>query len=300
MKILITGGLGFLGRFLSQVLLDAGHHVTAVGLSPNPALIPHDNFSYIAADTSQEGNWQESLQTIDAVINLAGVSIFKRWNQKYKDLIYNSRILTTRNLVDALPDESAVTLLSTSAVGYYGDRGDEVLTEASSTGHDFLSALARDWEAEAYKAASKGARVVIMRFGIVLGKGGGALASMLPPFKMFAGGPLGNGKHWFPWIHIGDLARAAGFLLENDNLQGPFNCCAPQPVRNSEFTTALGKVLNRPAILPTPGVVLRFFLGELAEVLLASSRAFPDKLQKNGFTFTFPDIESALLDLINN
>jgi hypothetical protein len=299
MKLLITGGLGFVGRHLSGQLLAAGHNVTALGRNPTPKRIPHENFDYIAADTTREGDWQKSVGDFDAVINLAGQSIFRRWDDRYKQLIYDSRVLTTRNLSAAVPSDKKVVFLSTSAVGYYGSRQDDILTESEPGSEDFLGTLAQDWEAEALNAEKKGARVAIMRFGIVLGNGGGALGMMQPAFKLFVGGPLGNGGQWFPWIHMADLVGAAQFLLENENCRGPFNFCAPKPVRNRDFAAALGHVLRRPAILPAPVFMVRLVLGELGDVLAASSRAIPEKLLHAGFSFRFPDVESALLDLVN-
>jgi uncharacterized protein len=300
MKVLITGGLGFIGRQLSAYLLTAGHQVTALGRNPNPDLIPNENFNYIVADTTREGEWQKSVAEFDAVINLAGQSIFGRWNERYKQRMHDSRVLTTRHLVTAIPADRKRVLLSASAVGYYGNRQEDILVESEPGSDDFLGALARDWEAEAFKAEEKGARVAIMRFGIVLGNGGGALGMMQPAFKLFLGGPLGNGAQWFPWIHMVDLVSAIQFLLENENCRGPFNFCAPQPVRNRDLAATLGHVLTRPSILPVPSFMVRFILGELGDVLMASSRAVPEKLQQAGFSFRFPDVTSALLDLVNH
>lgn len=300
MKLLITGGLGFVGCHLSAQLLTAGHQVTALGRNPAPAMILNDNFNYIAADTTREGDWQESVPGFDAVINLAGQSIFGRWNERYKQLMHDSRVLTTRHLVNAIPTDKQMVFLSASAVGYYGNRQDDILLESEPGSDDFLGALARDWEAEALKAEKKGARVAIMRFGIVLGNGGGALGMMQPAFKLFLGGPLGNGSQWFPWIHMADLVSATQFLLENESCSGPFNFCAPEPVRNRDLAATLGHVLTRPSILPVPAFMVRFILGELGDVLMASSRAIPEKLQQAGFSFRFPDVASALLDLVNH
>jgi uncharacterized protein (TIGR01777 family) len=208
MKILVTGGTGFVGKDLIRFLIDNGHRVTATGLRPTQNLIRHDHFRYISADTSRPGPWQEKLADTDAVFNLAGRTIFKRWSKSYKQEIYDSRILTTRNLVEALPQKDGVIFCSTSAVGYYGDGGDNILSEEAAKGEGFLAHVSTDWEAAAMEAKAKGARVVILRFGIVLGTGGGALAKMIPAFQSFAGGPLGNGKQWFPWIHMKYLLAA--------------------------------------------------------------------------------------------
>ncbi len=220
------------------------------------------------------------------------------YRKSYKQQIYDSRILTNRYLVEALPSTSQTNLVSTSAVGYYGDCGDTELTEASSPGRDYLADVAKAWEAEANAAEAKGARVVIARFGIVLGADGGAFAKMLPAFKSFVGGPLGNGKQWFPWIHIQDMVAALWFLGAGTELSGPFNLCAPYPVRNSAMAAALGKVLDRPAGMPAPAFMLKMMMGELAGVLLASQRTLPSNLLESGFQFRFPKIDAALENLV--
>jgi uncharacterized protein (TIGR01777 family) len=297
MRVLITGGLGFVGRFLTRRLLEKGHQVTAVDL-PSAAPKTSGPYSYISADTTLPGQWQKALSEQDAVINLAGASIFKRWNPSYKKLIYDSRIKTTANIVDALPNNSGFTLINTSATGYYGPCGEQILTEDSPNGsNDFLAKVCHDWEEQAHKAASKGARVAIARFGVVLGASGGALAQMKGPFSLGLGGPLGSGRQWFAWICEDDLAKAMEFILADKNLSGAFNFCA-EPVVNRDFAKTLGRVLGRPAILPAPSFALRLFLGEFAGVLLGGQRAVAHKLLKSGFTFDYQNLESALLHLL--
>ncbi|MGD8366858.1 MAG: TIGR01777 family oxidoreductase, partial [Desulfobacterales bacterium] len=247
MKIFVTGGSGFVGTYLCRHLLDTGHAVTTVGTRAVHGRISHDHFRYISADTTKPGDWQEALADTDAVVNLAGKTIFHLWTDRYKQEIYDSRILTTRNLVDALPGQRPVALISASAVGYYGSCGDQVLTEAGSVGGDFLARVGRDWEAEAMGAAAKGARVATARFGIVLGRGGGAMEKMVPAFKLMLGGPLGDGNQWFPWIHIEDLLDAVVFVLQTEALSGPVNFTAPEPVRNRDMARALASAVNRPA-----------------------------------------------------
>lgn len=299
MKVLITGGSGFVGSHAKVHFLAQGHGVTLVGSRPTPGDMDHERCRYIQADTAEPGQWQQAAGEADLIINLAGRTIFKRWSDKYKEQIRASRILTTRHLVDALPDGNQTVLISASAVGYYGDGGEAVLTETSETGNDFLAALARDWEAEAMRAAAKGVRVVIARFGIVLGRDGGALASMLPAFRSFVGGPLGSGKQWFPWIHMDDLLGAFDFLMGRQELHGPFNVCAPNPVRNKEMAQRLGKALGRPAKISVPAMALKLMAGELAGALLASQRAIPAKLLATGYQFRYPDLEAALADLLD-
>jgi len=298
MKIFITGGTGFVGSFLLPSLLEKGHDVTTVGTSGSHRLKGGKNFHYISADTTKTGKWQEELENVDAVINLAGRNIFKYWTKRYKQQIYDSRILTTRNLVEALPSDKNIILCSTSAAGYYGNRGDELLTEKVSPGKDFLAKVCIDWEKEAYKARDKGPRVTILRFGVVLGRDGGALAKMIPAFRFYTGGPLGGGMQWFPWIHINDLMSAIDFILEHRDMDGPFNTCAPEPVRNKNFAKILGSVLHRPSLLPVPAMIIRLVMGEMGATLMNSQRAVPEKLAKHGFGFQYPDVESALRDII--
>jgi hypothetical protein len=300
MKIFITGGSGFVGRHLSAALLQDGHQITAVGRSPNPkSSIEHPSFTYLAADTTKSGDWQKTVAEHNIVINLAGRSIFTYWTQKAKKQIYDSRILTTRNLADSLAGAVDITFFSTSAVGYYGDRGDDILAENEPPGDDFLSAIGRDWEHEALKAQTDSIRVVLTRFGIVLGRGGGAMASMIPAFKLFLGGRLGSGRQWFPWIHLDDLTAACRFAMNNTNISGPVNFCAPQPVRNLELTKILAAKLNRPVMLPMPAFMMKILLGEFGTTLLCSQRAHPVVLQNAGFHFTYEDIYSALDEIVS-
>lgn len=297
MKVAITGGSGFVGSCLSRQLLDAGHEVLSLGTRAVYQFSDHRAFTYQPADTTQPGDWQKGIADADVIYNLAGRTIFQRWTKRYKQQIYDSRILTTRHLVAALTPASRKVLVSTSAVGYYGDCGDTELTEASPPGNDFLAGLSRDWEAEAGGAEAKGTRVAIARFGVVLGTGGGALAKMVPAFRAFAGGPLGTGRQWFPWIHMHDLVGALEFLAFSQSLSGPFNLTAPNPVRNKAMAAALGKVLGRPAVLAAPAFMLKLAMGELSGALLGSQRALPYKLLEAGYDFTFPGIEAALENL---
>lgn len=299
MKIFITGGLGFVGRHLSRALLSDGHQVTAVGRSRGPSVkFDNPNFNYLSADTTHAGQWQKQLADSDIIINLAGRSIFTRWTPKVKQAIYDSRILTTRQIINTLPLDKQITLINTSAVGYYGDRDDEVLTETASAGNDFLARVSSDWEQEALKANSGRARVVLMRLGIVLDRSGGAMAKMVQAFRMFVGGRLGSGRQWFPWIHLNDLIAAYRFIIAHQEIVGPVNCCAPNPVRNSDLTKALADKLNRPAMFPLPAFAVKATAGEFADALLSSQRAQPAVLIKAGFRFTYPDIESALEEIV--
>lgn len=297
MNVVITGGTGFVGSHLCRHLLAAGHRVAALGTRAEFDL-RHSMLEYVRADTARAGEWQQRIVDADLIFNLAGKSIFHRWSKRYKDAMIASRIETTRNLVAALPASSRAVLVSTSAVGYYGNRRDELLTEDASPGDDFLARLSRQWEEQALRAADKGVRVVTARFGIVLGTAGGALGAMLPAFKSFVGGPLGDGTQWFPWIHVDDLIAALDFLAWGSDLEGPFHLCAPNPVRNAELARILGRVLGRPAKMAMPAMVLKLLMGELASVLLASQRVVPRKLLDSGYKFHYPELEDALRNLL--
>lgn len=298
MKIFVSGGLGFVGRQLSHCLLDSGHQVIATGTRPDPRQIRHDGFTYVQADTARPGRWQQRLQGIDAVVNLAGKSISSRWSPALKAEIYDSRIHTTRHLVEALPDGSDIPFVSASAVGFYGDCKDQELTEEAGVGKDFLARVARDWEREAFQATGKGLRVTAARLGVVLGRGGGALKRLVPIFRMFAGGPVGSGQQWFPWIHMDDLVAGIVFLLENGEINGPVNFCAPGAIRNREFAKALGRATNRPAIFAVPPSMVRLAVGEFGDTLLGGQRIVPAKLMAAGFEYQYPRIDGALRQLM--
>lgn len=298
MKILITGGTGFVGSALTRRLLADGHRVTILSSHVHSGVGAHASLSHIPADTSRQGDWQMAVPEQDAVINLAGRSIFHLWSAKYKEQIRKSRILTTRNLVDALPENSKTVLISASAAGFYGDGGDLEKNESSDSGNGFLAEVCREWEAEARKAERKGARVAIMRFGVVLGVGGGAIATMKLPFEMGLGGPIGTGRQWFPWIHLEDLTQALFFLLRRDDLHGIYNFTAPGLVRQKEFADALGEALHRPAVLPAPAWIMKLFLGEFGKSLLQGQRATPKALLKHGYSFIYPELGPALQEIV--
>ncbi|MDD5168910.1 MAG: TIGR01777 family oxidoreductase [Syntrophales bacterium] len=297
MKIFMTGGTGFVGTTLTRRLTENGHEVTIL---KRPAEQPVDvpaRASLLMGDPTARGPWQNEVANHDVIINLAGSSIFSRWTEESKKLLRESRLTTTRHLVEAMEGEKrrAMTLISTSAVGYYGFHGDEFLTENDPAGSDFLAQLAADWENEALQAEKLGVRVVICRFGIVLGRGGGALGQMIPMFKYWLGSPVGSGEQWFSWIHQDDLARIYLFLLSRPDITGPINCTAPKPVRNRELTEALGKALKVPVFLPpVPAFLMRLIMGEFGDVLLKGQRVVPDRLIANDFDFRYPQIQAAL------
>jgi uncharacterized protein (TIGR01777 family) len=299
MKIFIVGGSGFVGDFLSRYLVERGHHVTATGTRLRHSFENSKRFVYLSADTTIAGPWQDRICEVDAIINLAGQNIFRYWTEASKRRIRDSRVLTTRNIVLAMGEKQGQILLNTSAVGYYGDRGDELLDESSSPGDDFLAGVSLDWEKAAVQAQVIGARVALLRFSVILGKDGGALAKMLPAFKFFAGGPMGSGMQWFSWMHIQDLAAAVEMILFNEDMQGPFNCCSPHPQRNRDFAKALGNALSRPAFMKTPGFAVKLIMGEMGNVILGGQRCVPQKLQQHGFEFQYPVLKNALENLLN-
>ncbi|HET9454131.1 MAG TPA: TIGR01777 family oxidoreductase [Gemmatimonadaceae bacterium] len=289
--ILLAGASGFIGAALERSLVADGHHVERLsrgntgGVRWNPARGEVD---------------AAALATLapDIVINLAGEPIAQRWSEERKRAIYESRINGTRALAAAsaaLPVKPRV-FVGGSAIGYYGfERGDEPLTERSTSGADFLAKTARDWEIAATPASDAGIRVVALRTGIVCGRDGGVLARLLPPFQAGVGGPLGDGQQWMSWISLTDTVRAIRFLIDTAGARGPFNLVAPEPVRNAEFAGTLGSVLHRPALVPTPRFALQLLFGEMAkQTILASQRAVPEKLTGAGFEFRHPRLKEAL------
>lgn len=288
MKIVVTGSTGLIGSRLVKALEARGDSVARLvrGKQWDPARGSID---------------RSSLEGSDAVIHLAGENIFGRWTEAKKQRIRDSRVQGTRLVSDALAGLTRAprALLAASAVGYYGDRGSETLTEQSSPGHDFLAEVARDWEQATGSASRAGIRVVNMRFGIVLSPAGGALAKMLPPFRMGLGGPIAGGRQYVSWIEHSDLVNAILHVLERNDLAGPMNLTAPNPVTNREFATTLGKVLGRPSVVPVPSFALRMAFGsDGAAMLQAGQRVLPERLIGSGFQFAFPTIESALRHLL--
>ena len=300
MKILITGGTGFVGTQLTSRLIQDKHEVTILSRSAKRSGEVPIGMSYLQGDPTQKGSWQEAIKNHDAAVNLAGASIFAKWTEEHKKAIRESRVSTTRNIVEGIPSrpQKPFTFFSTSAVGYYGFCGDQELTEESSHGDDFLARIAVEWEGEALKAKEKGARVVITRFGIVMGEKGGALGQMIPLFKKFIGGPIGSGRQWFSWVHIKDLAEAFSFLLKHPEISGPVNVCAPNPVRNKDLAIALGKALHRPSFMPAPGSMIKLVLGEFGSVILEGQRVIPKRLLESGFAFKYPAIDKALQEVV--
>lgn len=301
MKVFITGGTGFIGSSLSQELIKEGKEVSVLTRDSSKAkrALP-GNANIVEGDPTTQGEWQQEVPRHDAVVNLAGASIFNRWSDKYKQIIRDSRIRTTKNIVNALEKSGGKThLLNASAVGYYGFHGDEVLDEASPGSNDFLAEVTKEWENIALRAQQFNNRVVLCRFGIVLGEEGGAMAKLIPLFRYNLGSPLGNGKQWFSWVHIQDLINALVFLLNNENIEGPVNCTSPEPVRNEELTHILAEVMGKHTILPSvPEFILKIVMGDFANTIVKGQRVTPKKLIDNGFEFQFPTLREALNEII--
>lgn len=301
MKIFMTGGTGFVGTTLTKKLTQEKHQVTILTRALTEDSPLPKGATYLEGDPTHRGTWQESVAEHDVIINLAGASIFRRWSETTKEIIRDTRIHTTQNLVEALAARKGkeTLLLSTSAIGYYGFHEDEELVEDSPPGDNFLASLAREWESAALKAEAFGVRVALLRFGIILGKHGGALRQMLPLFNMYLGSPLGSGEQWFSWIHEEDLAGIYLHLIAQKNISGPINCTAPHPVRNMDLTRVLAEALGKPTFMPAvPGFMLRMIMGEFGSVLLEGQKALPKRLLDTGFRFKFPKIKKALEDLL--
>jgi uncharacterized protein len=298
MNVFITGGGGFVGGHLIPPMLERGWKVVTVGSSTRRPTALDERVTYLTADTTRDGDWQASVAQAEVVINLAGRSIFHWWSNAYKRQIYDSRILTTRNLVKALSSDRSATLINASAVGFYGDRADEILTEEQEPGKDFLATVCQDWESEAQKAVGKGTRVVVTRFGVVLGGNGGAIGMMALPYRFMVGGPLGSGRQWFPWVHITDLVSGILVLIERSSSNGVYNLTSPHPVQNRALAKTIGRVLRRPSLFRVPAWVLNLTLREFGSLLLYSQRAIPERLMADGFEFRYPDFEPALRQVL--
>lgn len=296
MKALVTGSTGFVGTHLMRRLeqpIASGRSLEKI----------RQHFGDVEMRIWDPGRSVEPslLAGVDTVFHLAGESLFNgRWNAAKKDKIRASRVDSTRRLVDGIASSAQPpkTLICSSAIGFYGDRGDEKLTEGSASGHDFLAGVCESWECEALRAQKFGVRVVCIRTGVVLGKGGGALAQMLPLFRMGLGGRLGNGRQYMSWVHIDDLVGIMLYAARQAEISGPVNGVAPEPVTNRAFTMTLAQVLHRPAFFTIPRFILKLILGEFATVLLSSQRVLPEKISRAGYRFIFAELKDGLEDLL--
>jgi uncharacterized protein (TIGR01777 family) len=302
MRVAITGGSGFIGSAVAREMGGAGHEVVILTRDvANVNTLP-PNTRAVEWDGKTGAGWASLLDGDTAIVHLAGESIAAgRWNESRKRRIRESRVESGRAVMAAIRQakEKPKMLLQGSAVGFYGPCGDEVVTEGHPPGTDFLADVCVDWEASTADAEALGVRRALLRTGIVLSGDGGALPKMALPFRLGAGGPLGGGRQWVPWIHLADEVGAIRFLLERDDAGGPFNLTAPQPLTNRDFSRALGKALHRPSLAPAPGFVLRLVLGEMADMLLNGQRAVPQRLLEMGFAFRFPEALPALRNLFD-
>lgn len=297
MKLIITGGGGLVGTFLSKKLIGEGHEVIIVG--PHAPSHLEEKVHYVPSNLEKEV--PAVFGDCDGIIHLAGANIFHRWTKEYKQLLFDSRVKTARTIYDFLSKQKKRPrcFISASAVGFYGDRGEEVLDEKNPPGNDFLSSLCVEWEKSAALFSSLGMRTVSLRTATVLSRQGGALSKMVPLFRWGLGGKMGKGSQWFPWIHIDDLVSIYAQAVVDERMMGPINAVSPGIVRNEEFAKTLGAVLKRPALFSIPRWLLRAVLGEFSTVLTASEQVIPRYLEELGVPFAAPNLRSALLSILS-
>jgi len=299
MKIIIAGGTGFIGTALVRSLLASGHEIMILSRRSSAANLP-EGVTAVEWDGRTAGAWAERFEDAGAVFNFAGASVAVRWTPVAKHEIRESRLQPTRAIVQAIQESSRPprVLVQASAVGYYGACDDELVAEETPPGNDFLSETCVEWERAAMEAERAGTRVCRMRIGVVLGREGGALPKLLTPFKLFVGGPPGNGRQWFPWIHLEDVMGVMEFVMNLEGASGAFNTTAPNPVTMRDFARVLGRVLRRPSRFQVPGFVLRAIFSEGAFALLSGQRAIPRRLLELGYEFQYPSAEDALKNLL--
>lgn len=300
MKVIITGGTGLIGRALTASLLDDKHEVIVLTRDPKKAPKMPEGTQLVTWDGRTANEWGEHVNGAEAIVNLAGASIDKRWTPEYKKLIRESRINAGKAVVEAIQQatQKPKVLIQASAVGYYGPHGDDTVTEATPAGADFLAEVCREWEASTETVEAMGVRRVIIRTGIVLSKQGGALAKLLPVYRFFAGGPVASGKQYMPWIHILDEVNAIRYLMNNPKAAGIYNLSAPKPVTSKEFARSMGKAMNRPAFAPVPGLAMKAMFGEMSTIIVDGQRAVPQHLQQDGYKFRFDEPETALRHIL--
>ncbi|HEX4494164.1 MAG TPA: TIGR01777 family oxidoreductase [Thermoanaerobaculia bacterium] len=301
MRIVITGGSGLIGSALAREMGGAGHEVVVLSRDPSRVKSLSPNTRPVHWDGRTAGDWAQLLDADTAIVHLAGDGVASgRWTDEKKRRIRASRVESGQAVLAAVRQAKTPprVLLQGSAVGYYGDCGDEVVDESHPPGDDFLARVCVEWEASTAAVSALGVRRPVLRTGIVLSDEGGALPRMAFPFRLLAGGALGNGRQWVPWIHVADEVGAIRFLIERDDADGPFNLTAPAPLTNRDFARALGHALSRPSFAPAPGFALRFLLGEMADALLHGQRAVPKRLQELGYAFRYAEAAGALTDLL--
>lgn len=303
MHVVIAGGSGLIGRALAADLAGRGHQVTVLSRRPGDVAAPGLPAGVTVAhwDGRSAGGWADLADGADAIVNLAGAGIGGgRWTAGRKQAIRHSRLEAGQAVIEAVKRAARKprVVVQSSAIGYYGPRGDEAVTEESPPAGDFLAGVCIEWERTTAGVVDMGVRHVVVRSGLVLSVEGGSFPRLLLPFRLFAGGPLGSGRQWYAWIHMADEVAAIRFLIENEAAQGAFNLTAPQPATNREFAATLGRVMCRPALVPAPAFALRLVLGELAGLVLTGQRVLPQRLSALGFNFRFPALEGALKDLL--
>jgi uncharacterized protein len=288
LKILLTGATGFIGSRFARHAIARGHKILPVSRTERAGTLDWSH-----------SNLEKGIAAADAIVHLAGENLFgKRWTERQKQVLVESRVEPTSQLATLAAQRRPAVFVSASAVGYYGPSDSENLDEHAPPGHDFLATLCRQWEDATAPASGAGVRTVITRFGIVLGREGGALKQMLPPFKLGIGGPIGSGRQWMSWVHADDVAELLLFLVESESARGPYNVTAPQPATMRDFASTLGKVLHRPAALPVPGFALKLALGDVADVLLTGQHVAPRRALEAGYPFRFPALEPALREIL--
>lgn len=308
MRVIITGGTGLIGTALAQRLAAANYDIIILSRNPDKATGLPAGVRAVKWDGRTAQGWGHLADGAKAIINLAGASIAgegflpSRWTEKRKKLIVDSRVQAGQAVVEAVGAAATKpqVVIQASAVGYYGSRGDELLTEASTPGHDFLAGVCQAWEKSVQPVKEQGVRLVTTRTGVVFSTRGGAFPLLLLPHKLFVGGPMSNGKQYLPWIHLEDELRAIQFLLENEQSEGVYNLCAPEPATNRTMSKTIGKAIRRPSLIPVPAFALRLLLGETASLVLDSQRQIPQRLQASGFTFSHPDLLAAIRHLVGN
>jgi uncharacterized protein (TIGR01777 family) len=305
MRVFVTGGTGLVGRRLVKRLTERGDQPVILSRRYAQARDLFPGCTVVEGDPTQGGDWMDAVIDCDAVIHLAGENVFaRRWNEDFKRRLFDSRVRSSGQVVEALRrrpqrgDGRPKVLVNASAIGYYGPHGDEELTEDGPPGSDFLAGLCVEWEKAARRAEEAGVRVAMVRVGVVLDKEGGALAKLLTPFKLFAGGPVGSGRQWMSWIHHADLVGLFLLALDRDEARGPLNGTAPNPVTNRDFSKALGRALHRPSFMWTPGAVLRLGLGEVADVVVTGQRVLPKRALGLGYSFQYPTLKPALAQIL--